>query len=125
MIVSQINSNGYFVCAIEAERDPLMPGEYLLPAGTIAAAPPILPSGHRARWLEAEWQIEPADPPAEVTPPAPTREQQAARRLAAYRDESDPLFFLAQAGEADAADWSAARAAIRARFPYPASDPEA
>jgi len=40
-------------------------------------------------------------------------------RAAAYAAESDPLFFKAQAGEVDQAEWLAKREEIRARFPYP------
>jgi hypothetical protein len=40
-------------------------------------------------------------------------------RSAAYTAESDPLFFKAQAGEIDEAEWLAKREEIRARFPYP------
>ena len=40
-------------------------------------------------------------------------------RAAAYTAESDPLFFKAQAGEVDEAEWLAKREEIRARFPYP------
>jgi hypothetical protein len=40
-------------------------------------------------------------------------------RSAAYTAESDPLFFKAQAGEVDQAEWLAKREEIRARFPYP------
>jgi len=40
-------------------------------------------------------------------------------RSAAYAVESDPLFFKAQAGEVDQAEWLAKREEIRARFPYP------
>ncbi len=40
-------------------------------------------------------------------------------RAAAMRDEADPLYFKAQAGEGSEADWIAKRAEIRARYPYP------
>jgi hypothetical protein len=40
-------------------------------------------------------------------------------RSVAYTAESDPLFFKAQAGEVDEAEWLAKREEIRARFPYP------
>jgi len=40
-------------------------------------------------------------------------------RSVAYAAESDPLFFKAQAGEVDQAEWLAKREEIRARFPYP------
>ena len=40
-------------------------------------------------------------------------------RAAAYRDESDPLFFKWQAGELTREEWEEKRAEIRARYPYP------
>lgn len=40
-------------------------------------------------------------------------------RSAAYATEADPLFFKAQRGEAELADWEAKVAEIRVRFPYP------
>jgi hypothetical protein len=51
--------------------------------------------------------------------PAPTLEEQQARRAAAYRDEADPLFFKVQRGEADTQEWLDKVAEIRARYPYP------
>ena len=55
--------------------------------------------------------------------PEPTKEEiekrQRNMRQSAYRAEADPLFFKWQAGEADREEWEAARAAIRARHPYP------
>ena len=44
--------------------------------------------------------------------------QQAARR-AAYQRESDPLFFMAQRGEATLEEWQAKIAEIKARYPSP------
>ena len=35
-----------------------------------------------------------------------------------YEAESDPLFFKAQAGEIDMAEWQAARQAVRDALPY-------
>lgn len=46
--------------------------------------------------------------------------EQRRARLRAYQREADPLFFAWQAGEASREDWLAQRAAIRARYPYPA-----
>lgn len=42
-----------------------------------------------------------------------------AARAEAYRNESDPLFFQAQRGEAEMAEWEAKVQEIRDRFPYP------
>lgn len=41
------------------------------------------------------------------------------RRLAAYQNEADPLFFKVQRGEATLEEWQAKIAEIKARFPYP------
>lgn len=42
-----------------------------------------------------------------------------AQRAAAYRNESDPLLFKAQRGEASMDEWQAKVAEIRDRYPYP------
>jgi len=55
--------------------------------------------------------------PEPVAPP--TREEQEAKRQAAYTAEADPLFFYWQAGEGTEADWLTKREEIRARYPYP------
>lgn len=60
-------------------------------------------------WL-AEGNIpEPADPP-----PPP---DYSALRAAAYREESDPLYFKEQRGEVEAGTWLAKVAEIKARWP--------
>jgi hypothetical protein len=48
----------------------------------------------------------------------PKAEQEAARK-AAYVAEADPLFFMAQRGEAAMDEWLAKIAEIKARYPYP------
>ena len=50
---------------------------------------------------------------------APTREGQEAARKAAYIAEADPIFFMAQRGEATMEEWQAKVSEIKARFPYP------
>ena len=42
-----------------------------------------------------------------------------AQRADAYRQESDPLFFMAQRREATEAEWLAKIEEIRQRYPYP------
>lgn len=42
-----------------------------------------------------------------------------AKRRTAYQIEADPIFFMAQRGEATIQDWQAKIAEIKARFPYP------
>jgi hypothetical protein len=61
------------------------------------------------RWLAAGNTPEPADPP-----PAP---DYSALRRAAYVAESDPIFFMAQRGEATQQQWLDKIAEIKARWP--------
>ena len=53
---------------------------------------------------------------------APTKAQQEALRQAAYASESDPIFFMAQRGEATVEEWTAKVAEIKARYPYPTEE---
>lgn len=39
-IVSQMDENGYFVCAVVADESPLEPGVFLIPGGAVDIAPP-------------------------------------------------------------------------------------
>ena len=54
--------------------------------------------------------------------PVVLRQEVEQRRAAAYRLESDPLFFKAQRGEATIDEWTAKVAEIKARFPYPGGE---
>lgn len=46
------------------------------------------------------------------------KEEQEAKRHAAYTAEADPLFFKWQAGEGTEEEWLAKRQEIRDRYPY-------
>lgn len=52
-------------------------------------------------------------------PARSTREEQEAARRAAYQLEADPIFFMAQRGEATMEEWQAKVAEVKARYPYP------
>lgn len=78
-----------------------------LPADAVEVASP--PDHGAQIWKDGAWQ-----------PYVPPREIQEAARRAAYTVEADPLFFMAQRGEATVEEWSAKIAEIKARFPYPA-----
>lgn len=49
----------------------------------------------------------------------PTLEQQQAARALAYKNESDPVFFRWQRGEATEQEWLDKIEEIKLRYPYP------
>ena len=65
-----------------------------------------------------KWLAEGNEPLPADSAPAPAPDTEALRK-AAYREESDPLFFKWQRGEATEAEWIAAVNAIKARYPEP------
>lgn len=66
--------------------------------------------------IDGEWtqQWEVADLPVDQQ-----IENLKAARADAYTEEADPLFFKAQRGESDVAEWEAKVTEIRNRYPYP------
>lgn len=64
-------------------------------------------------WTYADGQF---SPPPEL---GPTREQQEAARKKAYTNTSDPIFFMAQRGEATMEEWRIKVDEIKAAYPYP------
>lgn len=88
----------------------VQPGaQFVLPNGDVV-------SPAYAGWESGSYALVEA-PPAPPTPP--TREQQEEARRFAYTQEADPLFFMAQRGEATEAEWLAKVEEIKARYPYP------
>ncbi|MEH6691282.1 MAG: hypothetical protein V7774_08880 [Pseudorhizobium pelagicum] len=68
MIVYQTDytGDGRFVGLIEADPDPLDEGQFLIPAGAVAVAPPEVEAPGYARWVDDAWEA--------YTPPAPEPE---------------------------------------------------
>lgn len=91
--VSQLDDDGYFVCAVLADASPLEPGVYLLPRGAVDRAPPaVVEPGKRYRVWGAGWRGEALPVVQEDLPPVPTAEQvrrgQVVARLVAIDGES-------------------------------------
>ncbi len=113
-LVSQLDAQGVFVMAVNADESPLEPGVYLIPGGAVDAAPPDVPAGQRARWDGASFVLEPL-PPGEVLPPwvPPTPEQlqaDALRRIdadvnALYADVVGPRAPEYEQAEREARAW--------------------
>lgn len=120
MQVYQTDPNGFYVCPAVADADPLDEGAWLVPAGCVTEAPPALSEGQRAQFTNGAWVvIDPEPAPEPVEPLPPTKAEQETLRRVTYMTEADPLFFMAQRGEATVEEWTAKVAEIKARYPYP------
>lgn len=103
--------------------------EVVVPDGTTAIpkfhtfqAPPVQEGYYavmRNGWVLVEGEKPVWPPPIDPeTERLWYNEQQKMNRAAAYKDESDPLFFKAQRGEATMEEWIALVDDIKARYPY-------
>lgn len=118
MEVYQTNAEGIYVGTTVADPDPLVPGNWLIPAGCVTEPPPAISENQVAVFNAGAWLV--LDLVQEPEPPEPpTKSDQEAHRRAAYIDEADPIFFMAQRGEATIDEWTAKIAEIKARFPHP------
>lgn len=121
--VIQLDTAGYFTGLTVADESPLEPGVFLIPAGAVEAPVPVVPVGKLAKW-NGTWVFEdPPQPEIEVEPdpvpltPDELRRQVKDQRRSAYAQESDPLFFKSQRGEATVEEWQAKIVEIKERFP--------
>lgn len=106
----------------ESDRSPLEPDVWHIPGYCTEIAPPVLDEGQFAKWDGTEWQVADVPKPQPLPPVVPLtlaelNERIDANRAAAYRAESDSLFFKWQRGEATKAQWLEAIAAIKERYP--------
>lgn len=120
MQVYQTDHNGFYVGPAVADADPLDEGNWLIPAGCVVEALPALLEGQRAQFSNGAWVVvDPEPTPEPVEPRPPTKVEQEALRRFAYVAEADPLFFMAQRGEATVEEWTSKVAEIKTRYPYP------
>jgi hypothetical protein len=111
--------NHVYVGTSPADPDPLNPGNWLIPANaTVIPVPNPVPPGQRAVFVGDGWMLQNIpQPPTPPQPPAPPAHTPAEYRASAYRNESDPLFFMMQRGEATEAQWLAKIEEIKQRYP--------
>lgn len=77
---------GVFLGSSDAERSPLEPGVFLIPAYATAAGIPSVPAGSRAVFRNGAWEIESIPTPLPSDPlPEKTAEELAAEALAAKK----------------------------------------
>lgn len=110
--------SGVFLGIALADPDPLVEGNWLIPAYATTVAPPEFGMEEEAVWVGDKWelhQIPPApEPPA---PPAPYEPPLDVQKRTAYAAEADPLFFKWQRGEGTQEAWLAKVNEIKARYP--------
>ena len=122
MQVYQTDEQGFYVGQTTADPDQLDEGNWLIPAGCVTEQPPALSEKQQAQWIDGAWIVLTIPDPIEPEPVPEfelTSAMQKAYRASAYRAEADPLFFMAQRGEATMDEWLALVAEIKTRYPYP------
>lgn len=86
----------------------------------IDTAPPEPPIAFVWRWEDSGWVCidQDAIDAYKASETALFNSNQSQRRLDAYKQESDPVFFKAQRNEATMDEWRALVAEIKERYPY-------
>jgi hypothetical protein len=122
--VIQLDADGYFVGLTTADKSPLEPDVFLLPAGAIDAPLPKVPAGKRAKW-NGKWVYEAIPVPEPELEPEPVELTYAEKRTAEYPPIGDQLDALWKGGDA-AAEMLATVQAVKAKYPkpLPADTPE-
>lgn len=89
-VVSQLDTNGYFLCPTMADESPLEPGVFQLPGGCVDVEPPQIPEGKRARFVSGAFVLEDIPvPPAPQPVPPPTPEEIEAHISRAVQERLD------------------------------------
>lgn len=55
--VYQYDTNGWYMGETVAEADPVIPGNWLLPARTTETKPPIFTANKIPRWVGYKWKL--------------------------------------------------------------------
>jgi hypothetical protein len=81
MLVYQTNymGDGRFIAEVKADADPVEEDNWLIPAGCVLVAPPVVEEPSYPRWTGDAWEVftppepEPASVPVPETPEAPVQ----------------------------------------------------
>lgn len=110
-IVYQLDAEGLLLGTTVADESPLEEGVFLIPAGCVETAPPLVAKGLRPRWTGEAWTVEVMPT---VEPALPTDEELAAtarRRREILLKRCD--FTQLPDAPSDTAAWAAYRQALR------------
>jgi hypothetical protein len=56
-VVYQTDADNFYIGKAAADPDPQNPGKWLIPAGCVEAAPPVIPRGKMAQWAGYKWKL--------------------------------------------------------------------
>lgn len=56
-IVYQTDSRGFYTGQTAADPDPLTPGRWLVPAGAVEVAPPLITGMKVPQWVGYKWKM--------------------------------------------------------------------
>ena len=110
MNVYQTDSNGVYVGATTADKDPLDSTNWLIPAGCVETAPPTITDKQFAKWNGTEWGVETipvVEPDPEPEPLSPAQTVRAKRNQLLV--ESDSMALADRITD----DWRTYRQALR------------
>ena len=110
MNVYQTDLNGVFVGTIKADKDPLDSTNWLIPAGCVQTAPPIITEKQLAKWDGAKWAVENipvVEPEPEPTPLSEAEKVRAKRNQLLF--ESDGMALVDRMTD----EWRTYRQALR------------
>ncbi len=110
MNVYQTDLNGVFVGTTVADKDPLDSNNWLIPAGCVQTAPPIITDKQFAKWDGAKWGVETipvVEPDPEPEPLSETETVRAERNQLLF--ESDSLALADRITD----EWRTYRQALR------------
>lgn len=112
---------GVFLGHGQADESPLEPGVWLIPAHATTEQPLEPGDNEQVVWRGTSWQLQPIPEPIPEPEPEPQPDPTPASvdflRRIAFTEESDPLYFKAQRGEATMDEWLAKVEEIRLRYP--------
>ena len=108
--VCQLNAAGYFTGLTTADESPLESGVYLLPAGAVDTAAPVVPEGKRAKW-DGVWMFEDIPQPESFEM---TYEQ---KRALEYPPLADYLDGIVKGNQAQIDKYIADCLAVKAKYP--------
>ena len=115
---------GIYVGEGVADESPLEPGVWLIPANSVTTAPPNVGEDQFVVFNNGNWEVNTVPEPEPEPEPEPAPEPPTPQQLRqwAFQQESDPIFFQVQRGEASMSDWLTKVEEIRQRYPYPAAN---